>query len=85
MHFERSCFCRGSNFRTAFKKLGGLRAITKAPFMALSASALPAFERDIVTSLVLANPVTVKQRLNRPNICISVGKKLAVTVSLSLL
>lgn len=85
VRFKYSCeyiyFCRGPNFRTAFKKLGGLRAIAEAPFMALSASAPPAFEKEIVSSLALVNPVVIKQQQNRPNICISVGKKLAVTVS----
>ena len=65
-------FCRGPKFRTAFQKLGGLQAITKAPTMALMASAPPAFEREIV----------VRQQLNHPNICISVGKKVSITVSL---
>ena len=75
-------FCRGPTFRTAFQKLGGLRAITKAPIMALTASAPPAFEREIVNSLALDNTVVVREQLNRPNIYISVGKKLSITVSL---
>ena len=74
-------FCRGPKFRTAFRKLGGLRAITKAPIMALTASAPPAFEREIVNSLALIHPIVVRQQLNRPNICISVGKKVSITVS----
>ena len=48
-------FCRGPTFRTAFQKLGGLRAIMKATTMALPASAPPAFEREIVNSLALDN------------------------------
>ena len=75
-------FCRGPKFRTAFQKLGGLQAITKAPTMALMASAPPAFEREIVNSLALIHPIVVRQQLNRPNICISVGKKVSITVSL---
>ena len=74
-------FCRGPTFRTAFQKLGGLRAITKAPIMALTASAPPAFEREIVNSLALDNAVVVREQLNRPNIYISVGKKVSITVS----
>ena len=42
--------------------------------MALTASAPPAFEREIVNSLALIHPIVVRQQLNRPNICISVGK-----------
>ena len=67
--------CRGPKFQTAFQKLGGLRAVTKAPIMALTASAPPAFEREIVNSLVLIHPTVVRQQLSRPNMCISVGKK----------
>ena len=50
--------------------------------MALTASAPPAFEREIVNSLALDNTVVVREQLNRPNIYISVGKKLSITVSL---
>ena len=28
-------FCRGADFRTSFRSIGGLRALTDAPFMAL--------------------------------------------------
>ena len=71
-------FCRGPTFRTAFQKLGWLRAITKVPIMALTASAPPAFERENVNSLALDNTVVVREQLNRPNIYNSVGKKLSV-------
>ena len=74
-------FCRGPRFRTAFRKLGGLRAITKAPIMALTASAPPEFKREIVNSLALIHHIVVRQQLNCPNICISVGKKVSITVS----
>lgn len=63
-------FCRGPTFRTAFQKLGELQAITKAPIMVLTASAPPAFEREIVNSLALDNTVVVREQLNRPNIYI---------------
>ena len=39
---------RGDDFRTAFKKLGGLRSLTCAPFMALSASA-PSHVEKVIT------------------------------------
>ena len=54
-------FCRGPTFRTAFQKLGGVQAIMKAPIMALTASAPPAFEREIVNSLALDNTVVVRE------------------------
>ena len=59
---------RGESFRTAFKGLGGLRALTVAPFMALSASAPSGVERCVKESLELRDCVMVKVPLDRPNI-----------------
>ena len=59
---------RGESFRTAFKGLGGLRALTVAPFMALSASAPSGIERCVKESLELRDCVTVKVPLDWPNI-----------------
>ena len=55
---------RGESFRTAFKGLGGLRALTVAPFMALSASAPSAVERCVKESLELRDCVMVKEHTN---------------------
>ena len=62
---------RGQDFRTAFEKIGGLRALTAAPFMALTASAPPEIEATIVSSLHLNRPVFVRCDLYRPNIFLS--------------
>ena len=53
--------------------IGGLRALTTAPFMALSASAPPHIEATIVDFLKLDNPVQVSKHLDRPNIYLSVS------------
>ena len=50
---------RGHDFRTAFDKLGGLRALTDAPFMALTASAPAGIQSKIIESLHLKDPVIV--------------------------
>ena len=73
--------CRGSDFRTSFKKIGGLRALTGVPFMALSASAPPPVVKSIVEALHLKSPVHVFHSLDRPNIFLSyaVSKGLAVS------
>lgn len=71
---------RGPQFRRAFERIGGLRALTKVPFMALTASAPPTVEDKIVNSLCLCDPVKVKLDLNRPNIYISTIKGTALTV-----
>ena len=63
---------RGTEFRKEFGRIGGLRALTKCPFMSLTASAPPLVESDIKSSLALRNPVVIRQPLNRSNIYISV-------------
>ena len=74
-------FYRGETFRRAFQHIGGLRALTKAPFMALTASAPPEIEREIFLSLSLTDPIVVKHSLNRPNMYICVDKKSNCLVS----
>ena len=51
-----------------FKQLGGLRALTTAPFMALTASAPPILEQEVKESSELANCVIVTLPLDRPTI-----------------
>ena len=74
-------FHRGETFRKAFRHIGGLRALTKAPFMALTASAPPEIEREINLSLSLTDPIVVKHSLNRPNMYICIDKKSSCLVS----
>ena len=73
---------RGPDFRRAFHKIGGLRALTKVPFMCLTASASPEIESEIVDSVRLINPVFVKNPINRANIYYCVVKKSSMTVSM---
>ena len=61
-------FDRGQDFRKSFKMIGGLRALVSAPFMALSASAPPDVEAEIIESLHLKSPEIIVCDLNRPNI-----------------
>lgn len=72
---------RGKDFRTSFDKIGGLRALTDVPFMALTASA-PSDVRDaIVSSLHLKDPVLISCDLDRPNIYMSVNPIKSLNVS----
>lgn len=75
------CNPRGPTFRKAYKQIGGLRALTKVPFMTLTASAPPATATEILHSLSLTQPVVVMHRLNRENIYLSISKKQAIAVS----
>lgn len=73
--------CRGSDFRTSFSAIGGLRALTDVPFMALSASAPPLIMKTINESLHLKSPVHVAHDLDRPNIFLSWSKSKGLPVS----
>ena len=63
-----------------FKKLGDLRAHTKVPFMALTATTSESSAKVISESLHLCDPVIVSHSLNRP-FFFSVGKILGLKVS----
>lgn len=72
---------RGDDFRVSFKKLGGLRALTSVPFMALTATASPKSKSEIIESLNLEKPVIVTGLLNRPNIFLSASPISRLSVS----
>ena len=82
VHSDSLFHCRGRDFRTAFAKIGGLRALTQAPFMALTASAPPAIQETISKSLHLKDPTCVLQGLDRPNIYLSASAIKSLNVSL---
>ena len=71
--------CRGRDFRTAFTRIGGLRALTDAPFMALTALAPPNIESAIVETLQLKNAAVVSRQLDRSNIAACRCKSLNVS------
>ena len=73
---------RGEKFRTSFQQLGGLRAQTPAPFMALTASAPANVEAEVKAILELHNCIMVSLPLDRPNIYISTKKKSSLSVRL---
>ena len=75
-------FDRGQDFRKSFKMIGGLRALLSAPFMALSASAPPDIEAEIIESLDLNSPAIITCDLNRPNIFFSASRKYTFAVSI---
>ena len=54
-----------SDFRTSFMRIGGLRALTDAPFMALSASAPLSIALAIEESLHLKAPVKISHGLDK--------------------
>ena len=72
---------RGCDFRTSFSKIGNLRALTKVPFMALTATASQDTQTIIMQSLKLVQPVVVSLCLDRPNIFLSVSTVQSLCVS----
>ena len=71
LNYGIHCSCiiayRGEDFRKEFRSMGGLRALTDVPFIALSASAPLIVQSDIIRSLQLLSPVVVSCDINRPN------------------
>ena len=75
-----ACY-RGPEFRTSFTRIGGLRALTGVPFMALSASASPSIVKIIEDSLQLKSLFRIDHNLDRPNIFLSCAKSRGLSVS----
>ena len=78
----------GRDFRPAYLKLGDIRSLTRAPVMALTATATPEVRIDIEKRLRLRDPVRVVGSFDRPNLfwrvrrAESFGRKLASLVEL---
>jgi len=68
----------GHDFRPEYRKLGQLRQrMPNVPIMALTATAVPDVQRDIVRSLELRSPYVQKQSSFRPNLTLRVSRKQA--------
>ena len=73
---------RGPDFRTCFQQLGGLRALTEVPIIALTATAPQEIKSSICASLGLSEPAVISQTLDRPNIFLSLSKSKGLNVSM---
>ena len=73
-------YFRGKDFRPAFTKIGGLRALSKSPLMSLTASAPPRVEQQLLKSLSMSDTTFIKHTLDRPNIFYCVQKKSSLMV-----
>ena len=76
---------RGSDFRPSFSKLGGLRAHTDVPFMALTATSSESTQSTIVKLLDMKQPIIVSHNLDRPNIYFSTSPIKSLSVRLLLI
>ncbi|KMS95794.1 hypothetical protein BVRB_004930 [Beta vulgaris subsp. vulgaris] len=66
----------GHDFRPSYRKLSSLRNILPdVPILALTATAAPKVQNDVIESLCLHNPLILKSSFNRPNIYYEVRYK----------
>ncbi|KAH9612635.1 hypothetical protein KSS87_015219 [Heliosperma pusillum] len=66
----------GHDFRPSYRKLSSLRdRLPDVPILALTATAAPKVQKDVIESLCLRNPLVLKTSFNRPNIYYEVRYK----------
>ncbi|CAI9100749.1 OLC1v1037913C1 [Oldenlandia corymbosa var. corymbosa] len=66
----------GHDFRPSYRKLSSLRNhLPGVPLLALTATAAPKVQKDVIESLSLHNPLVLKSSFNRPNIYYEVRYK----------
>ncbi|KAL2532700.1 ATP-dependent DNA helicase Q-like 3 [Abeliophyllum distichum] len=66
----------GHDFRPSYRKLSSLRnRLLDVPVLALTATAAPKVQQDVIESLCLDNPLVLKSSFNRPNIYYEVRYK----------
>ncbi|XP_050229761.2 ATP-dependent DNA helicase Q-like 3 [Mercurialis annua] len=66
----------GHDFRPSYRKLSTLRShLPDVPVLALTATAVPKVQRDVIESLCLHDPLILKSSFNRPNIYYEVRYK----------
>ncbi|XP_066332649.1 ATP-dependent DNA helicase Q-like 3 [Miscanthus floridulus] len=66
----------GHDFRPSYRKLSSLRKqFPDIPLLALTATAVPMVQKDVISSLCLQNPVILRASFNRPNIFYEVRYK----------
>jgi len=66
----------GHDFRPSYRKLSSLRKqFPDIPLLALTATAVPKVQKDVISSLCLQNPLILRASFNRPNIFYEVRYK----------
>lgn len=71
----------GHDFRPSFRDIPKIReAMPNLPLVALTATATPRVQDDIIKLLEMKNPFISKSSFDRPNLCITVQKKVGSDV-----
>uniref|UniRef100_A0A2P2JLU5 DNA 3'-5' helicase n=1 Tax=Rhizophora mucronata TaxID=61149 RepID=A0A2P2JLU5_RHIMU len=66
----------GHDFRPSYRNLSSLRShLPDVPILALTATAVPKVQKDVIQSLCLREPLVLKSSFNRPNIYYEVRYK----------
>ncbi|KAG8662857.1 hypothetical protein MANES_01G152300v8 [Manihot esculenta] len=66
----------GHDFRPSYRKLSSMRScLPDVPILALTATAVPKVQKDVIDSLCLQDPLVLKSSFNRPNIYYEVRYK----------
>ncbi|MBA3722000.1 MAG: DNA helicase RecQ [Parachlamydiaceae bacterium] len=76
---EAHCISQwGHSFRNEYRKLSLLREnFPKTPIIALTATATPEVEKDIIQQLAMKDPIHIKGSFDRPNLTIRVNQKIS--------
>lgn len=74
---EAHCISQwGHSFRVEYRKLSILKEIfPQCPVMALTATATPEVEQDIMTQLAMRQPALIKRSFDRPNLTIRINQR----------
>lgn len=78
---EAHCISQwGHSFRTDYRQLSLLKThFPDKPLMALTATATPDVEKDMMSQLKMLHPLTVKGSFDRPNLAINIAQKANAT------
>ncbi|AYV77951.1 MAG: DEAD/SNF2-like helicase [Edafosvirus sp.] len=78
-----SVSCWGESFRPTYKELSCIKEwFPEIPLLALTGTATPRVEKDIIESLNLVDPLCVKTSFDRPNLYITIKPKVHVVEDL---